>query len=425
MKERERETDPLADSDLFDDLEKTLQEGDFASLLTKTPNLDETEISDLPADLKNRSFRRQTGRYQVLECLGCGGMAEVYLAERKGARGFTRKVVIKKILANLSDKEVAVQRFIYEARLAAKFHHSNIVDILDLGIGETGYFMVMEYVKGKNVRDILRRLQTLKRRCPIPVAAAIAAGVAQALHYAHTYRDDNDKAHVIVHRDVTPENIMVAYEGAIKLLDFGVAKEALRPVRSTRLVGKPPYLAPETILGDGHTPASDIYGLGTLLFEILAGTVPFPIPNDGTTSALLMQIVETDAPSLVDIDERVSVAVDSIVAKALAKKPEHRYATAADLVDDLVFSVPIASAEEVGRFVSALFEEQQPPVFDDDTTDTHLRAPQIQRALESQEIELTPPPERATGHTLVGVLIFAVAALVVVLGVFWLFTVVL
>ncbi|MFN7147789.1 MAG: serine/threonine-protein kinase, partial [Myxococcota bacterium] len=216
----------------------------------------------------------QFGRYQLLERIAAGGMAEVFLARSFGVEGFEKRLVIKRILPELAQNPRFVQMFVHEAKLSVSLAHPNIVQVFDLGkVGDDPY-MAMEYIQGRDLTQVLRVLRRNGERLPIPIAVTIAAAVARGLAYAHARAAPDGRPLHIVHRDVSPHNIMVSYEGDVKLVDFGIARlvgeregaDAKRPGG-----GKFAYMSPEQAAGKPLDHRSDIFSLGVVLFEMLAG----------------------------------------------------------------------------------------------------------------------------------------------------------
>ncbi|MGZ3442981.1 MAG: serine/threonine protein kinase, partial [Polyangia bacterium] len=188
------------------------------------------------------------GKYEVLQRLAAGGMAEIFLARMVGVLGFDKLVVIKRILPHLAQRNDFIQMFLDEARIATTLSHANIVQTHEVGVSGKSYFMVMEYLAGEDVRSIVRRIgRNEQGRLPLEHALNIGVAVAAGLHYAHEKKDRDGKPLDIVHRDVTPQNVIVTYDGAVKLLDFGIAKASNRinETRSGSFKGKVPYMSPE------------------------------------------------------------------------------------------------------------------------------------------------------------------------------------
>ena len=194
----------------------------------------------------------QFGRYTLLRPLATGGMGEVFLAKHEGVAGFQKKVVIKKILPHLANDDNFVRRFIDEARLVVSLSHSNIVQVFDMGKEEGAYFIAMEYVDGVDLRILLKKNRALGKELPLPLALYVLAEVSAGLDYAHTREDEHGQNLRIVHRDISPSNVMLSKDGAVKLVDFGVAKSASRLNHSLSgsLRGKVRYMSPEQANGE-------------------------------------------------------------------------------------------------------------------------------------------------------------------------------
>jgi TonB family protein len=275
------------------------------------------------------------GQYQILERIGSGGMAELYKARRSGVEGFQKIVAIKKILPHLADNEEFLAMFADEAKLAAHLNHPNIVHIYDLGkIEGGGYFIAMEHVEGRDLRAILESARQMDTPLPVPLAVYVAAKVASALDYAHRRREADGRELGIVHRDVSPQNILISYEGDIKLCDFGIAKAASKAsqTQSGALKGKVQYMSPEQAWGRPIDRRSDLFSLGAVLSEMLTGERLFRGEADLTVLEKV-RAAEVRAPST--INPEVPANLDAIVLKALAREPEDRYANASDLLRDL------------------------------------------------------------------------------------------
>jgi serine/threonine protein kinase len=278
------------------------------------------------------------GRYILLDRIGAGGMAEVFRAVMPGVEGFQRTFVVKRILAERAQSPCFVDMFVQEARINALLHHPNIVQVFDFGnVGGT-YFLAMEYLRGRDVSEILRRLRSCDRVCPVGVAAYIAQEVAAALGYAHALASADGTPFNIVHRDISPSNIICLRAGGVKLLDFGIAK-ALGEAEPERektgqglFKGKLSYLAPERIKDLPLDGRSDLFSLGVVLWELLAGHKLFRGKSDFQT---LKNVAEKEIPVPSSFRLDVPPELDRIVARALARDPAERYATGQELADDL------------------------------------------------------------------------------------------
>jgi TonB family protein len=302
------------------------------------------------------------GQYELLEKIASGGMAELFRARRTGVEGFQKIVAIKKILPHISDNDEFITMFADEAKLAAELNHPNIVHIYDLGkIQAGGYFIAMEYVQGTDLRSILAAGRQVSLPLPVPLAVYVASKVASALDYAHRRRDARGEELHIVHRDVSPQNILISHEGEIKLCDFGIAK-ADRKVSQTEsgsLKGKLQYMSPEQAWGKPIDHRSDLFSLGSVLHEMLTGERLFR----GSTDMVVLEAVrkaEVVAPSHRNSD--VSAALDAVVLKALAPDPQARYATGSEMLRDLeaiLYSyTPAPGSADVAIYLNRLREAQ-------------------------------------------------------------------
>jgi serine/threonine protein kinase len=298
------------------------------------------------------------GRYELLQQLAIGGMAEVYLARVNGIEGFRKRVVLKRILPQYASDPAYVSMFLDEARLAARLHHANIVQVFDVGAAVGDYFIAMEYVAGKDVRAILSAAARQERAIPLGVALSIAQGICRGLHFAHDLTDDDGRPLGIVHRDVTPANAIVTYDGCTKVLDFGVAKATTqtRETQSGTLKGKIGYMSPEQCQGEALDRRSDVFAIGILLFELTTGTRLY---NDDAELKMLMRIVQEDAPLPSSRRNDYPPELEFIVRRALARDREVRYATARDVERDLAAFARAADLDDsqagVADFLRELF----------------------------------------------------------------------
>ena len=262
-------------------------------------------------------------------------MAELYKAKRTGVEGFQKIVAIKKILPHLADDEEFIAMFADEAKLAAQLNHPNIIHIYDLGkIQAGGYFIAMEYVDGRDLRGIQKSAHELGVPLPVPLAVYVASKVASALDYAHRRRDAEGHDLNIVHRDVSPQNILISYEGDIKLCDFGIAKAASKAsqTQSGALKGKLQYMSPEQAWGKPIDRRSDLFSLGVVLHELLTGDRLF---RGDTDIQVLEKVRNADLSPPSRRNPEVPRNLDNVVLRALAKDPDDRYANASDLLRDL------------------------------------------------------------------------------------------
>lgn len=274
------------------------------------------------------------GGYTLLERIGVGGMAEVFLARHSGLAGFEKDIVIKRIRPHLSEIRSFVNMFLGEAKLAAQLAHQNIVQIYDLGKIKDSYFIAMEYVAGRDLSAMIPRCRDLGIPFPIEYACKIGSNVCEALHYAHTKTDTYGSPLHIVHRDVSPENIRLAWTGTVKILDFGIAKAAtqLHETKAGQIKGKLSYMSPEQVMGKDVDQRSDIFSLGAVLYECLTGLKLFSGEND---LAIMNNIVEGKIYPPSYFRDDVPQEVEAIIMKALEKDRRKRYGTTSDMQFDL------------------------------------------------------------------------------------------
>jgi serine/threonine protein kinase len=298
------------------------------------------------------------GRYRLIRQLAIGGMAEVYLATATGIENFEKLVVLKRILPQHAQNPRYVSMFLDEARLAATLHHPNVVQVFDIGSEAGLYYFTMEYAHGEDVRTMLARAQRRGVAVPLGVSIAIALDVCRGLHYAHERRDAKGRSLEIVHRDVTPSNAIVTFDGVTKLLDFGVAKSNNHQTETSAgsLKGKIGYLSPEQCLGEPIDRRSDIFALGILLYELTTGTRLFRGPSD---LQVLQLIAHHDAPSPRERNPDCSPGLERIVMHALARRREDRYATALAVqrdLEELAREQRLATSSiDVADFLASLF----------------------------------------------------------------------
>jgi len=301
------------------------------------------------------------GSYAIVRKLAKGGMAELFLARSVGPEGFEKLVVLKKILPRYAENPRFVQLFLDEAKLAASLDHPHIVHVYDMGRVEGNYFFTMEFVHGQDVRTILKHASRTRHDLPLSVAVQIGRNVAAALHHAHERRHPDGTLRNIVHRDVSPSNILVSYDGAIKLADFGVAKASSSSVRTRTgaLKGKVGYMSPEQARGASIDRRSDIFSLGVVLWELVTMRRLFKSENDLAT---IQAIINTPPAPLIDHRPEAPAELDRIVRKALEKDPAARYQNAQEVqhdLDELVREIKLEqSSIAVGNFMHELFANE-------------------------------------------------------------------
>ncbi|HVR62262.1 MAG TPA: serine/threonine-protein kinase [Polyangia bacterium] len=275
---------------------------------------------------------RRVGRYTILSHLASGGMAELYIARQESVGGFEKSVVVKLLQGRYAANPRVVSMFLDEARLAAKLNHPSIVHVYDVAEDDGMKYIAMEYIQGETVTDIVLRGIEAQNFLPLQHAVHIISQTAAGLAYAHGHRDTDGKLLRIVHRDVSPSNVLVSYEGQTKIVDFGIARiqDQIREESGMR-PGKPSYMSPEQVRGEGADIRSDIFSLGIILYEITVGQRLFR----GTADEVMQRILEeTIAPPTV-VKHDYPAALELIVMKALERRPEDRYQSAEDMRHDL------------------------------------------------------------------------------------------
>ncbi len=274
------------------------------------------------------------GKYWLLERINVGGMAEVFRAKVFGVEGFERLVAVKKILPNIAEDEEFIKMFVDEAKIAVQLNHANIAQVFDLGKEGDAYYIAMEYVHGKDLRAIFDRCREMGQPMPIAQACFIVMKVCEGLDYAHNKRDPSGRELGLVHRDISPQNILISYEGEVKIIDFGIAKAVGRVSKTQAgiLKGKFGYMSPEQVRGLPLDRRSDVFSVGIVLYELLTGERLFVGESDFSTLEKVRN-VEILPPST--YNRRIPEELERIVLKALAKDVEDRYQTAIDLHDEL------------------------------------------------------------------------------------------
>ena len=274
------------------------------------------------------------GKYVLLERVNVGGMAEVFKAKAFGVEGFERLVAVKRILPSIAEDQEFITMFIDEAKIAVQLTHANIAQIFDLGRVGDSYFIAMEYVGGKDLRAIFDRARKRGESVPVPMACYTAMKVCEGLDYAHNKKDAAGRELNLVHRDVSPQNILISYDGESKIIDFGIAKAAGKAGKTQAgiLKGKFGYMSPEQVRGLPLDRRSDIFAVGIVLYELLTGERLFVGESDFSTLEKVRN-VEIMPPST--YNRRIPEELEQIVLKALAKDVDDRYQTAMDLHDDL------------------------------------------------------------------------------------------
>jgi serine/threonine-protein kinase len=307
---------------------------------------------------------RQFGKYTLLRKLAAGGMAELFLALHRSVAGFEKLIVIKRILPSMNQDKGFIEMLLHEARIAATLSHPNIVQIFDVGQIEGTYFIAMEHIHGEDIRSIVRGMKKNNvPELPLEHTLGIIVGTCAGLAYAHEKRDLDGKTLDIVHRDISPQNIVVTFTGDVKIVDFGIAKSgAQRGAEDTKdgqLKGKVPYMSPEQAAGEPVDWRSDIFATGVMLFELTTGKRLFKGNSEFETLKL---ICEKEYPLPSQVRPGYPLALERVVMKALAKKREDRYQSAREMQSDLEAfireeRIPV-SAVGLSRWMQSLFTDK-------------------------------------------------------------------
>ncbi|WP_198956104.1 serine/threonine-protein kinase [Archangium sp. Cb G35] len=311
-------------------------------------------------------FPRLLGRYELVHPLGQGGMGEVYLAKISGAAGFEKPCIVKTILPALLKDRQFLDRFHHEAKVLVHLVHSSIAQVYDMGEAEGTYYMALEYVAGVDLSFLQEQARNEGQQIPVPVAIYLGQRIAEGLGYAHRKTGPDGSPLGIVHRDVSPHNVMLSYEGEVKVIDFGLAKSAARSKYTlpSTVMGKLGYMSPEQVRAEAVDHRSDIYSCGVVVWELLAGR---PLIRHGTVGEMMAAMSNPNVPALHEVRPDVDPALDAVVRRALAPSPGDRYARSDDfaraLNEQLLRSGSTLGAEEVGEYVRTLcpraFAEQR------------------------------------------------------------------
>ena len=359
------------------------------------------------------------GNYYLLEKIAVGGMAELFKAQQRGVQGFQKIVAIKRILPHLSDNEDFVTMFIDEAKLAAQLTHPNIVQIFDLGKAGNSYYIAMEYVNGRDLRTLLRKAREYGLAFPEAVAGFVLMKVAAALDYAHRKKGFDDRELKLVHRDISPQNVLISQEGAVKLVDFGIAKAVSKASHTVAgaLKGKLLYMSPEQAMGQALDNRSDLYSLGLVLFEMLTGERCFQADSE---LGVLEKVRLGRVQDVTVLNPQVSREMAAIVTKSLQKNVDHRYPSARFMERDLrellmkqghiptehdvaeyIHALLTGTKEDVERVMHSRFPQptlQLTPQFTSGSNasfqETQAAMPTSSGPTNGNYAELPPPPER-------------------------------
>lgn len=303
---------------------------------------------------------KQFGKYFLLEKLAVGGMAEIYKAKTFGIDGFEKQLAIKRILPHCSADKDFITMLIDEAKLSVLLSHANIVQVYDLGKVGDDYFISMEFINGVNLRDLMYKCRERKVAIPPDIAVYIVSEMCKGLDYAHRKTDHNNQPVGIVHRDISPQNILISYEGEVKIVDFGIAKAAMNISHTMAgiLKGKIAYMSPEQAMGKSIDHRTDIFSAGILAYEIITGSKLFT----GESQFEVLKKIRTTQITAATLPDSVPAALKTCIAKSLAYDPENRYSNAGDLQIDLtkfLYSTYVDfSVRKLSEFIRRLFFEE-------------------------------------------------------------------
>jgi eukaryotic-like serine/threonine-protein kinase len=346
--------------------------------------------------------RRRLERYELIGEIATGGMATVFLARRSGAGGFQRFVAIKRLHPHLQGEPEFVEMFLDEARLAALIHHPNVVPILEVGESDAGYYLVMEYVEGDTLSKIVARSMSLGQMPPRPVILRVMLDALAGLHAAHELKDERGHLLGLVHRDCSPQNILVGVDGSARITDFGVARASARLTSTAhgKLKGKLAYMAPEQTRGDELDRRTDLFAMGIILWEVLCGKRLFKADNEAATLQRIL-VEPIKPPSQVNAD--IPSVFDAVALRALDRSAERRFQSAADFADALeaagreaakqsVTDLGIASPREVASYVQQILGQEI------GAQRESVRA-WLAQSDSGQEVIIAGAPARASGPT--------------------------
>ncbi len=301
----------------------------------------------------------QLGKYRILTRLSVGGMAEIFLAFGPGPSGEQRLVTVKRILPELREREEFVHMFLDEARISASLAHQNIAQVYELGHERDELFIAMEFIAGQSLASILRRCKRLRRPMPVGFTAMVGRDLCLALDCAHNFVQRSGEVAPIIHRDVSPTNVMVTYDGQVKVIDFGVAKAAgsLSRTASGNIKGSRGYMSPEQARGAPLDPRSDIFAAGIVLHELLTGRPLFLRDSELLT---FRGVLRDDIPTAISINPGVPRPLSDVIAIALNRSVGTRFPNAREMSRAISAAIPalISTAEDAAAFMRELFADE-------------------------------------------------------------------
>lgn len=306
--------------------------------------------------------RQRVDRYELMGEIASGGMATVYLARLTGMGGFQRFVAMKRLHPHLANEKEFVEMFLDEARIAARIHHPNVVPILEVGASNVGYYLVMEYIEGDTLARLLARAASTGKKLPVSIALRIAIDMLSGLHAAHELHDDQNQPVNLVHRDVSPQNVLVGQDGIARITDFGVARAASRltATRVGQLKGKIAYMAPEQAAGaEDLDRRADVFSAGIVVWEALAQKRLFKAENEAAT---LSRVIAEPVPLLFQVAPQVSKEVSGVVMRALDRDTGKRFPSCAAFADALEAAAAlkdrVATPRELAAYVNEVMGQE-------------------------------------------------------------------
>ena len=321
-------------------------------------------VAQLPGPAE-QELPKVFGRYLLLKRLSRGGMGEIFLAKLGEIQGFEKLVIIKKILPHLVADQEFIKRFIDEAQVAIKLQHANVAPVFEVGKVDGEYFLAIEYIEGRDLRRMITRQREERTRLPSDLAMFVVREMANGLAYAHRRTDESGRSLALVHCDISPPNVMVSFEGEVKIIDFGIAKSAIRIAETNPNMGfgKFGYMAPEQLVRGGVVDKrTDVYAAGVVLYELLTGERLFTFPEGADYRQIARMVTQGKFKPPSQRDPRLDPGLDPIVMKALASNKDDRYQTAEEFRDAIQVKLsqmnPTINADALAHFMRGLFRDE-------------------------------------------------------------------
>ncbi|QSQ27875.1 serine/threonine protein kinase [Pyxidicoccus parkwayensis] len=336
------------------------------------------------------------GKYQLLKKLATGGMAEVWLARQMGIEGFQKNLVVKRILPHLAEDREFVEMFRNEALIAARFNHPNIAQVYEFGEANGTYYIAMEFIHGEDLGRVMRKAASSGQWVARPLAIRIVAAACEGLHYAHSRTDDAGRPLRVVHRDISPQNILISFDGSVKLVDFGIAKAADQAslTKSGAIKGKFAYMAPEQAAGKPLDGRADIFAIGLVLYELLTGVRPLKRDSELATLQAAMECAINPPSQVADVPEEM----DPVVMRAIAKNADDRYRDARQfqmaLEEILVGQRWVAGSVQISELMETLFADR---LADEKAQGQVIPVGEDSANSGTPQPPTPPPPERGRG----------------------------